>query len=131
MANFFKSTYDPQVDAASSSVEVSDLNPQKSYDTDLRRVDEDSRLSVQNINVPQERIGKYFRAAKTAEAYKTRAGIAEPTIGGKTPRNPAVMDISSYGSPFGGTVLPSMGDTVGQGGSTNYAQKPGRAFGNI
>lgn len=127
MANFFKPTYDPQVDAASSSVEVSDLNPQKSYDVDLRRVDEDSRLSVQNINVPQDKIGKYFRAAKSAEAYKTRAGIAEPTINGKTPRNPAVLD----GSPFGGTVLPSMGDTIGKGGSTNYATKPGRAFGNI
>lgn len=122
MANFFDPTYDPRLDSASSGVEVTDLNPEKIYDTDLRRVKEEDRTSVEDINNPQERIGKFMRAAKTAGAYRTRAGIAEPTIRGRTPRNPATLD---------GTEIPSMGDTYGPVGSTNYANKPGRAFGNI
>lgn len=122
MANFFDSTYDPRLDSASSGVEVTDLNPEKIYDTDLRRVKEEDRTSVEDINNPQERIGKFMRAAKTAGAYRTRAGISEPTIRGRTPRNPATLD---------GTEIPSMGDAYGPVGSTNYANKPGRAFGNI
>lgn len=129
MAKFFDPTYDPRLDSASSGVEVTDLNPEKIYDTDLRRIEEDERLSVEGINDPQEKIGQYMRAAKTAGAYRTRAGIAEPTIRGETPRNPAVIDVSSFGTPFGGTVLPSMGDTAGTGGSTNYANKPQPRFG--
>jgi len=122
MANFFDQVYDPRLDAASSGVEVTDLNPEKIYDTDLRRVKEEDRKSIEDINDPQERVGKFMRAAKVAGEYRTRAGIAEPTIRGKTPRNPAYLD---------GTELPSMGDTFGTAGSTNYANKPGRAFGNI
>jgi hypothetical protein len=122
MANFFDQVYDPRLDAASSGVEVTDLNPEKIYDTDLRRVKEADRQSVEDINDPQERVGKFMRAAKAAGEYRTRAGIAEPTIRGKTPRNPANL---------AGTELPSMGDTFGTAGSTNYANKPGRAFGNI
>ena len=124
MASFFDPTYDPSRDSASSGVEVSDLNPEKLYDTDLRRLEEDKRSDAESLNDKQERIGKFFRAAKTAGAYKQRAGIAEPTIRGKTPRS--VADIS-------GTQLPSMGDTYGPVGSTNYANKPqpyaGRPYG--
>ena len=89
MASFFDPTYDPSRDSASSGVEVSDLNPEKIYDTDLRRFEEDKRSNVESLNDKQERIGKFFRAAKSAGAYRQRAGIAEPTIRGKTPRNPA------------------------------------------
>ena len=102
MASFFDPTYDPSRDSASSGVEVSDLNPEKIYDTDLRRFEEDKRSNVESLNDKQERIGKFFKAAKGAGAYRQRAGIAEPTIRGKTPRNPAILD---------GTELPSMGDT--------------------
>lgn len=122
MAKFFDPTYDPRVDSASSAVEISDLNPEKGYDTDLRRIGQEDRESVEDINKSQNSIGKYFRAAKTAGAYRTRAGIAEPTIRGKTPRTPAIID---------GSEIPSMGDAYGPVGSTNYANKPGRAFGNI
>ena len=131
MAIFFDPTYDPQKDSASSVGEVSDLNPERIYDTDLRRVEEDKRGDVEDINAKQGRVAKFMRAAKTAGAYKTRAGIAEPTLRGKTPRNPAIIDVSSFGTPFGGTVLPSMGDTVGRAGSTNYANKPGQFFGQF
>jgi len=124
MANFFDSTYDPRHDSGSSGVEVSDLQPEKIYDTDLRRIEEDQRLAAESVNDKQARIGKFMRAAKTAGAYRQRAGISEPTIRGRTPRNPAFID---------GTELPSLGDTIGTAGSTNYANKPqprfGRAFG--
>jgi hypothetical protein len=131
MAIFFDPTYDPQKDSASSAGEVSDLNPERIYDTDLRRVEEDKRGDVEDINAKQGRVAKFMKAAKTAGAYRQRSGIAEPTLRGKTPRNPAIIDVSSFGTPFGGTVLPSMGDTVGRAGSTNYANKPGQFFGQF
>jgi len=124
MANFFDPTYDPRQDSGSSGIEVSDLHPEKIYDTDLRRLKDEERLAAESVNNKQDRVGKFMRAAKTAGTYRQRAGIAEPTIRGRTPRNPAFID---------GTELPSMGDTIGTAGSTNYANKPqprfGRAFG--
>ena len=54
-------------------------------------------------------------AAKTAGAYRQRSQIAEPTIRGETPRSEATI---------AGVQLPSLGDTVGTAGSTNYARKP-------
>ena len=82
MASFFDPTYDPRQDAASSGVEVTDLNPERIYDTDLRRVDEEDRSTVEPINDKQGRVAKFMRAAKSAGAYRQRAGIAEPTIRG-------------------------------------------------
>jgi hypothetical protein len=151
MATFFDPTYDPQKDSASSAVDVSDLNPEQKRDVDLRRLDEEERdrfsdrlktfgyerkfdalgRGSTDQEDAQNRIGKFMRAAKTAGAYKTRAGIAEPTLRGKTPRNSAIIDVSSFGTPFGGTVLPSMGDTAGRAGSTNYADKPLPKFGTF
>lgn len=120
MANFFDPTYDPRQDSGSSGVEVSDLHPEKIYDTDLRRLEDDEQAVISSINNKQDRVAKYMRAAKTAGAYRQRAGIAEPTIRGRTPRNPAFI---------AGTELPSLGDTVGTAGSTNYANKPQPNFG--
>ena len=115
MANRFRPTYDPSVDSGTSGAEVSDLNPEQAYDTDLRRLSEDSRGAAESVNDDQNRVAKFMRAAKSAGAYRQRAGIDEPTIRGRTPRNPATID---------GTELPSMGDTIGRVGSTNYADKP-------
>lgn len=120
MANFFDPTYDPRQDSGSSGVEVSDLNPERLYDTDLRRIEPAERLAVESVNNQQDRVAKFMRAAKTAGAFRQRAGIAEPTIRGRTPRNPAFID---------GTELPSLGDTIGTAGSTNYANKPQPRFG--
>ena len=131
MAIFFDPTYDPQKDSASSVGEVSDLNPERIYDTDLRRVEEDKRGDVEDINAKQGRVAKFMKAAKTAGAYRQRSGIAEPTIRGKTPRNPAIIDVSTFGQAYGGTVLPSLGDSVGRAGSTNYADKPVQFFGKF
>jgi hypothetical protein len=98
---------------------VSDLNPERAYDTDIRRLDETARGFADRADtrneVKQDRVRKYMAAAKTAGAYRQRNQIAEPTIRGETPRGEATI---------AGVQLPSLGDTVGTAGSTNYARKP-------
>jgi hypothetical protein len=120
MADLYNPTYDPRQLAGTSGAELSDLNPAQAYDTDLRRVAEDARISTESVNDDQSRKAKFFAAAKTAGKFKQKAQIDEPTIRGKTARNEAVLD---------GTNLPSMGDTFGTVGSTNYANKPQPRFG--
>ena len=114
MANLFSPEEDPRRLPGTSGAELTDLNPEQAYDTDLRRVAEEDRSAAESVNDQQGRVAKFMRAAKSAGAYRQRAGIAEPTIRGRTPRNPATID---------GTELPSMGDTIGRVGSTNYADK--------
>ena len=120
MAKFFDALYDPRQDSGTSAAETSDLRPEQAYDTDMRRVDPEERGAVESINNNQSRVAKFMRAAKSAGEYKKRSLIAEPTINGKTPRTE--MSI-------GGSAFPSMGDTIGRAGSTNYADKPGAQFG--
>jgi hypothetical protein len=119
MARFLDPTYDPRQDSGTSGGDTSDLHPERAYDTDIRRLDNTARDSAEAADtrneVKQDRVKKYMAAAKTAGAYRQRAQIAEPTIRGKTPRSEAVID---------GVQLPSLGDTVGTAGSTNYARKP-------
>lgn len=119
MARFQDPTYDPRQDSGTSGGDTSDLNPERAYDTDIRRLDETERgfadaADTRNEN-KQDRVRKYMAAAKTAGAYRQRTQIAEPTIRGETPRSEATI---------AGVQLPSLGDTVGAAGSTNYARKP-------
>jgi hypothetical protein len=119
MARFLDPTYDPRQDSGTSGGDTSDLHPERAYDTDIRRLDDTARDSADAADtrneIKQDRVKRYMAAAKTAGAYKQRAQIAEPTIRGRTPRSEAVID---------GVQLPSLGDTVGTAGSTNYARKP-------
>ena len=126
MARFLDPTYDPRQDSGTSGGDTSDLHPERAYDTDIRRLDETARdyadAADTRNEVKQDRVKKYMAAAKTAGAYRQRAQIAEPTIRGKTPRSEAVID---------GVQLPSLGDTVGTAGSTNYARKPSGYYGTF
>ena len=126
MARFFDSTYDPRPDAGSSGGYISDLNPERAYATDTRHLDETERGFADSADtsneIQQNRVKKFMAAARTAGEYQQRTQIAEPTIRGKTPRREAVID---------GTQLPSMGDTIGTIGSTNYARKPGAFSGTF
>jgi hypothetical protein len=119
MARFLDPTYDPRQDSGTSGGDTSDLHPERAYDTDIRRLDNTARDSADAADtrneVKQDRVKRYMAAAKTAGAYRQRAQIAEPTIRGRTPRSEAVIE---------GVQLPSLGDTVGTAGSTNYARKP-------
>jgi hypothetical protein len=120
MADSYNPNYDPRLRSGTSGAEISDLNPEQTYDTDLRRVDPEVRGAVEGVNNKQERIGKFIRAAKTAGKYKQAAQIDEPSIRGKTPRTEATID---------GTTLPNLGDRFGRGGGVNYANKPTPRFG--
>ena len=125
MASLYSSTYDPQKDSATSGSEVSDLNPERIYDTDLRRVDPDLRDDL-DVNNKQKRVSKFMKAARAAGKYKQSTGISEPSIRGKTPVGKAAIS---------GVELPSLrGRNFGPpgAGSTEYAHKPkpnaGKAF---
>jgi len=124
MARFFDPTYDPRQDSGSSGSEVTDLHPERNYDTDLRRIDESERPDVEAINDEQGRIRRFFKAAKTANKYRQKASIDEPTLRGETPRSEAII---------GGVEVPSLGDEYGTVGSVGYAKKPkaqsGRFYG--
>lgn len=122
MARFYDPTYDPQKDSGTSGAEISDLNPEQLYDTDLRRVDEDVRGDLE-INDKQDRVAKFMKAAKTAGKYKQSKGISEPTIKGRIPISKAEIS---------GLELPSLrGRNYGPpgAGSTEYANKPKPQFG--
>jgi hypothetical protein len=81
----------------------------------LRRVPEDERKGVEEINDKQNSVKKYFSAARTANKYKQQASIDEPTLRGRTPRSEASID---------GVELPSLGDTYRASGTVGYAKKP-------
>jgi len=122
MARFYDPTYDPQKDSGTSGSEVSDLNPERLYDTDLRRVDSDFREDLE-INDKQDRVKKFMRAAKSAGKYKQSQGIADPTIRGKTPIGKGSIN---------GVEVPSLrGKNYGDpgAGATEYAHKPKPNFG--
>jgi len=122
MASLYSSTYDPQKDSATSGSEVSDLNPERIYDTDLRRVDPDLRDDL-DVNNKQGRVSKFMKAARAAGKYKQSTGISEPSIRGKTPVGKAAIS---------GVELPSLrGRNFGPpgAGSTEYAHKPKPSFG--
>lgn len=115
MARFFDPTYDPRQDSGSSGSEVTDLNPERSYDTDLRRIEESKRPDIEAINEDQGRIRRFITSAKAANKFRQKASIDEPTLRGETPRSEAVI---------GGVEVPSLGDEYGTVGSVGYAKKP-------
>ena len=123
MANLFSPTEDDRRLPGTSGAELTDLNPEQAYDTDLRRVDEEDRVSAESVNRKQDRVARFMRSAKAAGAYKQRTSIDEPTIRGRTPIGKAAI---------AGMELPSQrsanyGDP-GAGG-TSYARKPQPSFG--
>jgi hypothetical protein len=122
MARFFDATYDPRNDSGTSGAEVSDLNPEQAYDTDLRRVDPDARASVESVNDPQDRVAKFLRASKSAGKFQQTRMLRDTTMNGKTPRSEATI---------GGVTIPNLGDRIGEAGGTNYARKPGRTGGTF
>lgn len=122
MARFFDATYDPRNDSGTSGAEVSDLNPEQAYDTDLRRVAADARESAESVNDSQDRVAKFLRASKSAGKFQQTRMLRDTTMNGKTPRSEATI---------GGVTIPNLGDRIGEAGGTNYARKPGRTGGTF
>ena len=120
MANLFSPEEDPRRLPGTSGAELTDLNPEQAYDTDLRRVAEEDRSATESVNDRQGRVAKFMRAAKSAGAYRQRASIDEPMVRGRTPRVRAEIN---------GVELPSTGDSGGRTGAVGYARKPASQFG--
>ena len=59
-------TYDPSLDAGTSATDTSDLNPGRSYDVDIRCVDNNERTIAKRTDneAHQERINKFMGASK-------------------------------------------------------------------
>ena len=120
------SNYDPRVDSGSSRGDDSDLNPGRSYTTDTRHFNTEEKAIADKAgtsNVKEEsKVNTYLAAAKAAGKFKQKTMIDEPQIRGRTPRVEANIK---------GTYVPTLGDRIGTGGSTNYATKPGRTAGKF
>jgi len=99
MASLYTPLYTSAKRSGTSGAESSDLNPEQAYDTDLRRVDEDVRGSIQSINAKQTGISKYFKAVRLANKYRQQAMI-------------------------GGAADDIPGDKFGPVGSSSYGRKP-------
>lgn len=109
MASFSNPTYNRAKDSASSGGYVTDLNPERSYDVDVRRLDEDERNTAAIADTrnerKQNRVRKFLKAAKSAGKYRQKQQIDEPLVDG----SPARYD---------------MGDRMGPAGGMKYAAKP-------
>ena len=119
MASFSDPTYNRAKDSASSGGYVTDLTPERSYDVDVRRLDEDEQLIADRADTrnerKQNRVRKFFQAAKAAGKYRQKNSIDEPLIRGKPTKNEAYIS---------GTFTPSLGDEMGPAGGMKYAEKP-------
>lgn len=120
------SNYDPTVDAGSSSGDTSDLNPGRAYKTDTRHFSNEEKITAGKAGTSnvrgESKVNKYLAAAKSAGKFKQQALIDEPQIRGRTPRTEANIK---------GTNVPTLGDRIGIGGSTNYATKPTSSAGKF
>jgi len=124
MASFLDPTYNVGRKSSSSGAEVNDLVPERRYSVDTRRLDSDARNTAVVADTAneskQDRAGKFFRAAKAAGKYRIKSSIDYPLGGNAPSRNPKEV---------AGTVTPSLGESMGPGGSTAYARKPQRSSG--
>ena len=119
MASFLDTNYSRSRDSASSTAGLTDLNPEQRYDVDIRRLDEDERSLAGPADTRNEqqqgRVEKFFRAAKSAGKFRTKALLDEPLIRGQPTQNSAYID---------GSYTPSLGDRIGVAGGMQYASKP-------
>ena len=109
----------PGTHAGSSAGANEELNPERSYGTDLRYLEGDEKNTAERADTSnttqQDRVRRFMASAKAAGRYQQEASIAEPGIRGKTPRVQASIK---------GVSLPYTGDKIGVSGTTSYARKP-------
>ena len=66
----YSKNYDRSLDAGSSGGEVNDLNPQRAYDVDIRRLDEDEREIAKAADT--RNVGKQNRTLRTFRGSEPR-----------------------------------------------------------
>ena len=130
--------YDPRQDSGSSGGETSDITPERQYSVDLRRLDPEERSSVDNtinrkeFSYPKDQqsiekkdyLGNAIKATRLSSKYQQQQNIKRPIIGNETARNSVMTNFRSFGYPFGGQELPSLGEAPGARGSINYPNGP-------
>lgn len=120
MSSYFEPTYGVNRKPGTSGLEISDLNPEEAYGTDMRYLDDTAqvfadRADTKNLD-KQARVKKFMSSARAAGKYRQKAQIDEPQIRGRTPKSEASIN---------GVFLPSQGDRIGRGGYNSYARGPG------
>jgi hypothetical protein len=140
----------PSTRTGSSVKEVSDLDPISGYNADARYGNKEEKFYLERADQPtvtpgswperpvftkegdslvENKTKKFFKAAKLANKYKEQKNIEEPKVNGKTPRTALLTNISTFGPPYGGLQLPSLGESGGKTGAVAYANKPGTSSG--
>lgn len=114
----YSPTYDPSKDSATSTKFISDLNPEDSYDVDLRNLDSAERRTARIGDAAgeakQNRVEKSLRAARSAAKFRQKRNYDQP-----------------YTDRSGQLTGLVQGDDFPYAGSTNYADKPKATFGNL
>ena len=115
----YSPTYDASKDSGTSVKFNSDLNPEDSYDVDLRALDpverKTARLGDAAGEAKQNRVEKSLKAARSAGKFRKKRMYDQP------------FTDRSGGMNEGFT----RGDNFPYAGSTNYADKPEANFGTF
>ena len=97
--------------ALSSGGHVTDLTPERAYDVDIRRLDDEEKGTAYAGDIrnekQQDRVEKFLRAKKSAGKFRQKMNYDQPFTD-KQGQTPAFIE----------------GDPFGKAGATNYANKP-------
>lgn len=114
----YSPTYDPLRDSGTSVKFTSDLNPEDSYDLDLRNLDSGERKTARIGDAAgkakQNRVEKSLKAARSAAKFRQKREYDQP--------------YTDRSGQLSGLVE---GDDFPYAGSTNYADKPKASFGRF
>ena len=90
--------------SGSSGGHVTDLTPERAYDVDMRRLDDETRRTAYAGDVRNE---KFLRAKRSAGKFRQKMNYDQPFTD-RQGQTPAFIE----------------GDPFGKAGATNYANKP-------
>lgn len=97
--------------AGTSGGYVTDLNPERAYDVDIRRLDDEEKRTAYAGDIrnekQQNRVEKFLRAKKSAGKFRQKMSYDQPFTD-RQGQTPAFIE----------------GDPFGKAGATNYANKP-------
>ena len=97
--------------AVSSGGHITDLTPERAYDVDIRRLDDDERRTAYAGDIrnekQQDRVEKFLRAKRSAGKFRQKMNYDQPFTD-RQGQTPAFIE----------------GDQFGKAGATNYANKP-------
>ena len=97
--------------AASSGGFVNDLTPERAYDVDIRRLEDDEKRTAYAGDIrnerQQDRVEKFLKAKKSAGKFRQKMNYDQPFTD-RQGQTPAFIE----------------GDPFGKAGATNYANKP-------